>query len=222
MFRETYWLEISRDVPVPSLGQIAVTLFVDDEEQRHLPASGPQGGALGERALFGRLPVRAAEPSQYSIQTAVQYSLEEPGGGRIALVGYGGGALEGPLGRSLPLTLFWQGEDPIDNDYTVFVQLWDSRGKFAYGQDSPPVQGRYPTGLWARGEMVRDERWLSLPLGLSPGTYEVRVGLYRLDSGARLAAFDDAGRRVRDDAILLLRLEVATEVYQGFLPYLLR
>jgi hypothetical protein len=222
MFAETHWLETSGDLPVPSRGQVAVTLFLDDSGQRHLPASSPAGDALGERALFGRVALRQTEPTLPQVPTEVMYTLEEEGGGRISLLGYGGGFPVGPLGRTVPLTLFWRSEEPTATDYTVFVHLRDGGGERVYGQDSPPVHGHYPTDLWDSGELVQDERVLRLPLGLARGRFEVSVGLYRLEDGVRLAAFDSAGRRLPDDAIPLLELEVANEVYQGFLPFLLR
>ena len=222
IFRETHWLQIAEDMPVPTRGQVAVTLFVDDEEQAHLPVSDPQGHPVGGRVLFGRLPLRAEERSSYRAQMPVQYMLEEPGGGSIALVGYDGGVIGGPLGRVLPLTLYWQAEKPVEGDYTVFVHLWDDEGHFVFGQDGPLRDGGYPTDLWAAGEMVQDERLLSLPWSLPTGVYQLKVGLYRLQEGERLAAFDVAGERLADDAIPLLEVVVTGDVHQSFLPHVLR
>ncbi len=222
MFRETHWLRIVEDMPVPTRGQVAVTLFVDDEEQAHLPVSDPQGHPVGERALFGRLPLRAEERPSYRAQMPVQYTLEEPGGGRIALVGYDGGVIGGSLGRVLPLTLYWQAEEPVEGDYTVFVHLWDAQGHFVFGQDGPPRYGWYPTDLWAAGEMVQDERLLNLPWSLPTGAYQLKVGLYRLQGGERLAAFGVTGERLADDAIPLLEVVVTGDVHQSFLPHVLR
>jgi len=222
MFRETYWLKIAKDVPVPVRGQVAVALFFDDEEQAHLPVHDPQGNLVGERALFGRLPVRAKQPPSYVMQTPVRYTLEEPDGGCIALVGYDVGPPEGMWDRIRPLTLYWRAEKPVRGDYTVFVHLLDAGGRFVFGQDGPPRGGNYPTDLWAAGEVVQDRRRLRLPWSLPAGTYQVEVGLYRLQGGERLAAFDAAGARLAGDAIPLTKLVVAADVHQCFLPCVLR
>jgi len=222
MFRETYWLRIAEDVPVPVRGRIAVALFLDDEEQAHLPVRDPQGNPVGDRALFGRLPVRARRPPSYTIQVPVHYMLEEAEGGRIALVGYDEGMPEGPWGRIRPLTLYWRAEEPVEGDYTVFMHLVDGEGRFVFGQDGPPCGGDYPTDLWAAGEVVEDRWRLRLPWSLPAGTYQVQVGLYQLQGGERLAAYDAIGARLAEDAIPLLELTVARDVHQCFLPYVLR
>jgi len=222
MFRETYWLEIAEDVEVPVRGQVAVALFLDKGELPHLPVYDPQGISLGERVVFGRLPVRAKQPPDYVMETPVRYTLEEPNGGRIALIGYDVGPPEGRWGRVRPLTLYWRAEEPVEGDYTVFVHLLDEEGRFVFGQDGPPRQGNYPTDLWAAGEVVQDERRLRLDWTLPAGTYQLRVGLYRLQGGERLAAFDAAGKRLADDAIPLTEIMVEGDVYLRFLPYVVR
>ncbi|MBC8449585.1 MAG: hypothetical protein H8D78_17785 [Chloroflexi bacterium] len=221
MFCETYWIEIAADVPAPARGQVAVTLFVDDESQNHLPVYDGQGNPLGGGALFGRLPVRASPSPGYVIQTPAQYVLEEPTGGRIALLGYDVGPPEGLGGRIRSLALYWQAEEPVEGDYTVFMHLLDAQGRFVFGEDGPPGDGNYPTDLWGPGEVVRDERLLSLPWALPAGTYGLEVGLYGLAGGERLAAYDVSGQRLADDAIPLLEITVAGDVQQRFLPYVL-
>ena len=222
MFGETYWLEVAEDAPAPARGQVAVALFVDDEDQAHLSVYDPQGSPVGDRALFGRLPVRAEQPLSYTMETPVRYTLQEPGGGRIALVGYGVGPSEGEWGRVRPLTFYWQAEEPVQGDYTVFVHLLDAEGHFVFGQDGPPRRGEYPTDLWAAGEVVQDERRLRLPWSLSAGTYQLKTGLYRLQGGERLAAYNADGTRLTDDAVPLLELVVENDVHQRFFPCVLR
>lgn len=222
LFGETYWLPIAEDVAVPVRGRVAVALFVDDEEQAHLPAYDPQGNPLGERAVFGRVPVRAAQPPASAWETSLRYTLEEAGGGRIALAGVDAGAPQGPWGRIYPLTLYWRAEAPVQGDYIVFMHLLDAEGRFVFGQDGPPCGGEYPTDLWAAGEIVQDERLLRLPADLPAGVYQLRTGLYRLPEGERLPAYDATGARMTADAIPLLQLVVAGEVHQCFLPCVLR
>lgn len=219
MFEETYWLEIAPDVVVPALGQVAVALFIDDEEQRHMPVLDVQGRPAGNQALFGRLPVRGPEVVSQAMQSSRQYLFNESGGGRIGLLGYEEGNLQGPLGRTLPITLFWQAQEPVQRDYTVFVHLWSGGGQFVFGQDRPPAGGVYSSDLWGIGEVVRDEQVLELPKALPLGTYQVMVGLYHREGGARLAASDNTGTRLADDAVPLLQFEVTKELFEGFLPY---
>jgi hypothetical protein len=64
------------------------------------------------------------------------------------------------------------------------------------------MNGSFPTSLWRKGDQVLDEHTLALPPGLTPDDVQIKVGLYRLDEGTRLAAFQN-GARLRDDAVTI-------------------
>ncbi|MFB0535943.1 MAG: hypothetical protein ACETWR_13295 [Anaerolineae bacterium] len=80
--------------------------------------------------------------------------------GLVSLLAYE--VLEGDDG-SLSLVLYWRCLERMENDYTVFVHLLDAEGNIVAQGDSPPVQGHYPTTMWAVAEMVRDEHPLVGP-----------------------------------------------------------
>lgn len=91
------------------------------------------------------------------------------------------------------VTLTWQVTGPLDTDYTVFLQAWDAgTGQYVAGFDGPPVQGDYPTSLWAPGEVVIDTHPLDLS-SLPPGRYRLLAGLYNPVTGERLPAFGPNG-----------------------------
>jgi hypothetical protein len=54
---------------------------------------------------------------------------------------------------------------------------------------------------------VRDEYSITLPPDLSPGIYDLRVGLYRLNDGWRVPVQGPFGR-VEDSAAILSSIEV--------------
>lgn len=82
------------------------------------------------------------------------------------------------------LTLYWQVETAVATDYTVFIHLLDAEGHLMAGNDGQPFGGVYPTSFWSPGEILADAHpW---QLNLLPGTYEIRVGLYQLETGQRL------------------------------------
>nr|HID13790.1 hypothetical protein [Anaerolineae bacterium] len=124
-------------------------------------------------------------------------------GDAIALIGYD---LEDSPDE-LHLTLHWACLAPLERDYTVFVHLIGPDGTLVAQADGPPVDGDYPTSLWAPGEIIADERIISAE-GLPSGTYRLRVGMYLLETGERLPAFDGQGTRLPADAIPLTTLEV--------------
>jgi hypothetical protein len=82
------------------------------------------------------------------------------------------------------MTFYWQSRALVTADYTLFIHLVDEQGHYVAGNDSQPLQGRYPTSMWTPGETIADpHQW---QVTVPPGTYGVQVGLYQLESGERL------------------------------------
>lgn len=100
------------------------------------------------------------------------------------------------------LIFYWRPGAPPTGDYQVFIQLWRD-GEQVAGFDGPPRGGGYPTNWWAPGEFIVDAHALTPPADLPPGDYHWRVGLYRLDTGARLGVVDGHGATIVDHALVL-------------------
>jgi len=92
-------------------------------------------------------------------------------------------------GTTLQLTLYWQATDRPNADYTTFVHLRDATNHNAAQQDGPPGQGRYPTSLWDKGNIVPQSVTLSLD-NVTPGRYQLVIGLYDAVTGNRLPFAD--------------------------------
>ena len=57
-----------------------------------------------------------------------------------------------------------------------------------WGQkDAPPLSGAAPTDRWESGEVVVDRYQIQLAPDAPRGHYEVEIGMYRADTGQRLA-----------------------------------
>ena len=203
IFRDAYYGRIPRDFPAPSFASINVAIFRYPEEE-YLSPIDPQGTQIGQSATFGRVKVGSPEEPVAARAREVSYNL----GDSIGLIGY---QLEGTPspGNTLTLTLYWSPSASISEDYAVFVHVVDRDGHLWAQHDGQPRNNTYPTGLWAEGETIEDERGLTLPVDIPAGTYEIRVGMYLLDTMQRLPAVDDQGHPQRDDTILLT--EVAIE-----------
>ncbi len=108
-------------------------------------------------------------------------------------------------GQPLCVTLYWQTETEVTNDYVVFVHLVAADGFVQAQRDSEPIFGYYPTSSWKPGEVIGDMHCLYLPLGTQEGTYFLRAGLYDRDDGQRLTVL---GESEKGDSLDLLPIRI--------------
>jgi hypothetical protein len=95
-------------------------------------------------------------------------------------------------GDVLHLNLYWQASTAVAEDYQVFVHLLGEDGQRWAQKDGAPLLGARPTSSWQPGERLTDRRGLLLPSDMPPGSYHLRVGLYRLSDGSRLLTAEGA------------------------------
>jgi hypothetical protein len=98
------------------------------------------------------------------------------------------------------LTLYWQAEKELVENYVVFVHILNDKGELVAQADGEPFDGHYPTSLWPTDQVWRDARQLPQP---TPGEYQFFVGWYRPQSGERLSAVDADGATWPDQAVPL-------------------
>ncbi len=105
-------------------------------------------------------------------------------------------------GRPVRLSLRWQTAQPVDADYSLFVHIISPSGQIVAQRDKPLVKDGAGTRAWPPGETMMDAADLYVPEDTPPGGYQILAGLYRPDTGRRLAREDGS------DAISLGSLEV--------------
>jgi hypothetical protein len=123
-------------------------------------------------------------------------------GDAIELIGYDLPVGPWQPGDVVPLTLLWQGQGQVEEDYSVFVHLLDGSGQPLAQVDSAPVGGSRPTSGWREGETIVDRHGLLLPDDLPPGKYELHMGLYLPATGERLPVRDAKGNVLGDSLSL--------------------
>jgi mannosyltransferase len=89
-------------------------------------------------------------------------------------------------GEEVQLTLYWQAESRLEQDYIVFAHLLDPTGWLRGQQDNQPRQGTLPTRAWTAGDWVIDAYRIPLATDAPPGAYALEVGMYRPGDGTRL------------------------------------
>lgn len=168
--RDDHLLTIPADAPA-GVYRLLVGMYA--------PTAGGALEPLGEPVVVGQVAVKhdvPTRPAPAGHPAGVQFA------GLIELLGYDAAQQEGMLA----VTLHWRCVEPPHADYTVFVHLLDAAGEIVAQRDGQPQGGTYPTSVWDVDEVVGDEHRLALPPDLPPGNYRLRVGLYTLETGARL------------------------------------
>jgi len=107
---------------------------------------------------------------------------------------------------ALTVTLVWRAEAEMTTSYRVFLHLLGPDGALLAQSDGEPVNWSRPTTSWVPGEVVLDERVLTVPEGSPAGQYSLEVGMYAWPSLERLPAFRPDGARWPDDRILLTEI----------------
>ncbi|MCP4427506.1 MAG: hypothetical protein GY803_23705 [Chloroflexi bacterium] len=128
-------------------------------------------------------------------------------GDQITLSGYEALGEAAP-GQPVEIALYWQAVRPPDDNYFVFIHLFDAAGQLVANHDEQPMNGRFVTRAWQPGITIQDSHPLPLPHDLSPGRYQVMVGLYLQETGVRLPVWDAAGEEQANGSLPLTSIEI--------------
>ncbi len=179
---EHYTLEIPPDAPSQTVWPLIAGLY-DPLTQQPLPAYDAQGRQV--TPLVGRLAVRGPlhEP-----QPAYTF------GARIGLADW----RITVTGTEVALCAEWDALREMMTDYVLFAHLLGPNGALLAQADAAPP---YPTAAWSAGERV--PQCVQLQAEALPAGWRIALGWYRLEDMARLPAYDRAGQRLPNDAVLL-------------------
>jgi hypothetical protein len=113
-------------------------------------------------------------------------------------------------GGNIPLSLFWDVQQPLSEDYSLFIHLCrDCEQPPVAGDDGQPLTGYLPTSTWLPGKPARDDRAVYLPPDLAPGQYRLLIGWYRPTDptpAGRLPVYSE--RSLGDGRLWLATIEV--------------
>ncbi len=102
--------------------------------------------------------------------------------------------------------LYWQSSTPIENNYTVFTQVVGG-GQLQAQVDRQPLHALWPTSQWFPQTTIADRFDIPIPDHTPPGAYQIYVGMYDLETGQRLAMFNQ-GEPVHDNAFIIEGLSI--------------
>ncbi len=139
---------------------------------------------------------KSSPPGQVlGVQHAEQINLSD----EVLFLGYDLSGESVTAGDDLQVTLFWEAQERLEEDYSVFVHLDDLRSNYiswSLSEERNPAD--IPTSGWTPGFYVSNPHVLSVSSETPPGVYVLRAGLYHADTGERLPILDDAGNTVAD------------------------
>ena len=176
----------------------------------------PRWGGLWEQTYKFREPefiasldgIPYAWVHQPDAEPVVPQRVDARLGETIRLEGYRLAQSEVSPGDVLLLTLYWQTENPVGRDYTVFVHLQGPDDVLVAQQDNPPVRGTRPTSGWEINTPIEDPYEIRVPSGTIFGDYTLNVGMYDPATVVRLAAFGPDGGRLPEDRVVLAMVRV--------------
>lgn len=184
IYQDVYHIYAQDDAALPT--QLAVSLSLYDlEASRPVPATNPEGVLIDPLLVGEKAFLHADEPSAPDPNQVLQIPFAD--GVNLIGVDLPETAVSGSI---VPITFYWQANETLPTDYTVFVQLLDGNREWIAGADAPPVNNFFPTTGWQKGDVVDDTHWLTIPAELPAGEYPVLVGLYDPATGARLPRQD--------------------------------
>ncbi len=145
---------------------------------------GPMGQRLGNLVDIGSMAV-SAPPRSFDPPDPQHVAGIEWANG-IRLLGFDLPAPPIAPGSSAHLTFYWQPQDELNHNLTLFVHLIDGQGNIVAQRDQIPLGGARPTMGWAPGEVVTGSLDLSIGAGVPPGDYSIRIGWYDAQTGERI------------------------------------
>jgi hypothetical protein len=122
----------------------------------------------------------------------VQYPANVNLGDEVLFLGHDVSDWAVAAGGDLEVTLYWQAQRKLADEYSVFVHLDDLRANYISWSVSEELSPEgIPTSSWTPGYYVSDRHRLRVSRETPPGIYVLRTGLYDPDTGEKLRVLDD-------------------------------
>lgn len=188
----------------------------------HIPPEAPSGryrfyllDDSSHRVEFGSLQIQqrygdVLQPNDVTIANRLDATF----GDQVRLLGYNIETEQPQPGGTVYLTLYWQAQAPILQQYKVFTHLLGDvfnaeTENFLWGQqDNEPVNGSRPTTSWRTGEVIIDAYAIPIAAHAPDGSYRIEIGLYEPASGARLPLLGEDGKTAVSDHLILTTITI--------------
>lgn len=195
VFADRYVVHVPDTAYAPLATTVRVGLYQRDGP-RLTASDGQDSVALGRVAIEAR---GGAFPNA----TRIDFD------GKVALLGYSLDRRSVRPGESFTLRTYWTPLGPTDFDYRIFAHVSPSGDPATIWARTThgPVNDTRPLSSWLPGEIVVDERVLTLDPHTPPGVYELQLGWFGKPSSRRLPILAEDGHWI-GDYLALTRVRV--------------
>lgn len=193
-FKETYSITLPETAYAPSALSLQVGLYSRDSVYRleTTPAT-PDNAVLLTSIRLEPLPGDLPNPQNVNFDN------------QIVLVGYSASSRAVRPGERIDFDLYWQAIQTPTKDYGIFLHLLGDENQIWANDDGRPSPH---FDEWTLNTTVLEQRSLTLPEDISPGFYQVEVGVWPIGhSNKRLPIVAEDGHWI-DDRLLLSPVRV--------------
>jgi hypothetical protein len=199
-----------RALVVPPSNTAATYGIVTRQDSRTIERLGkifPNGRTLETIYDWTSKPYASLYHVEGAPQISPQKNVNARLGDSVELIGYD----VSRDGSMIGLTIYWRALADMRDDYTTFVHLLGAMNPVTQSpvwaqEDTRPGHGSFPTSRWRVGEIILDEYRLVVPEKAPPGSYQIEIGMYVLESGARLRVVNAQGVEMENNRVLLEQL----------------
>ncbi|MDX2078758.1 MAG: glycosyltransferase family 39 protein [bacterium] len=184
---ETYWIHIPEDATA-QMSDILIVKLYDGDTLAELPIIGRDDTPV-DVANIGTIAINAP-PSD----TNILYRL----GDKIGLSQPTASITE----NGVQVCLTWSALEFPEGNYNVFVHVLSTNGSPINQYDAAPLNNRYPTGGWRKGEQVNECVTLSLE-SLTTDDFLIGIGMVDAVTAARLRMTRTDGTQITNDILLI-------------------
>ncbi|MBK8045675.1 MAG: glycosyltransferase family 39 protein [Anaerolineales bacterium] len=140
------------------------------------------------------LPAAVAQPFTPDRPLDVRFN----GGMRLLGVDFPDGAAVA-AGAAMPITLYFTTDQPITEDYTLFIHLASADDALDYQFDGIPVAGRHPTRQWLPGQVFADRHLIAPAAVLTDTLDTLSMGFYPIaERNQRVPVYSPTGELLGD------------------------
>lgn len=114
----------------------------------------------------------------YQVPREMEHTLQADFGSAIRLHDY---SLETAALREtgfISVTTQWEVREPVENDYMMFLHVFNEQGEQVGQTDVPPGGPDAPTSTWEENRYLLWYHPVRLPADIPPGRYWMAIGLY--------------------------------------------